>query len=187
MTWRITTSCFVHAIPALILLNGILLPWWLVHWTYTNYHSFMQIIKHVTDLTRFTIYFQTALEHHPKHLGVLFQGDSSGTASDSKSLKNDSMFFVKMTNDDIAELDPVTNQCPCLICTPNASSNLSILYAPHNEIHDCLRRTWSKSRLSLQNRQGVEIRRRHRWQWRRSRRTKTMLFVRVLYCGVSRE
>jgi len=42
---------------------------------YTNYHSFMQTIKHETDLTRFTIYFQSALKHHPKHLGVLCQRD----------------------------------------------------------------------------------------------------------------
>ena len=36
------------------------------------------IIKNNASLTSFTIYFQTALKHHPQHLGLLFQKDSSG-------------------------------------------------------------------------------------------------------------
>ena len=35
-------------------------------------------IEHTEDLTRFAIYFQTALKHHPQHLGFLFPEDGSG-------------------------------------------------------------------------------------------------------------
>jgi len=66
----ITTSCFV-----ILSIIGEWDPDNLMIGTDISYHSFMQKIKHETALTRFTIYFQTALKHYPKHLGVLFQRD----------------------------------------------------------------------------------------------------------------
>jgi len=155
------------------------------------------IIKYSEDLTPFTIFLTTSLKHHPQHLGLLFQKDSSGKtaneraiensgndktfkvikqcipedttlpilhhvvrdapkytndftsrylnaihsrdengrtltqaaiASGSKSMKNDSMFIGKMTDDEIAELDPVKNQCPFLTCATHESSDLSTIY-----------------------------------------------------------
>jgi hypothetical protein len=50
-------------------------------------------------------------------------------ASGSKTLKNDSMFFGMMTDDEIAELDPVTKQYPFLTCATGESSDLSTVYA----------------------------------------------------------
>ena len=158
------------------------------------------IIEYYSEdsLTHFTMYFQTALKHHPQHLGMLFQKDDSGKtlferainkygeekcfnvikqyiptdsklpilhhvvknapkymndfaihylsamylrdedgrtltqatiASGSKTLKNDTMFFGKMTDDEIAELDPVTKQYPFLTCAACESSDLSTIYA----------------------------------------------------------
>ena len=143
------------------------------------------------------MYFQTALKHHPRHLGLLFQKDKSGKmayeravekyeieetfnaikqciptdtdlpilhhvvrdapkymndftirylsaaylrdvdgrsvrqaaiASGSKTLKNATMFYVNMTDDEIAEHDPVTNQYPFLTCAAGETSDLSTVY-----------------------------------------------------------
>jgi len=155
------------------------------------------IIKSWNHLECFTVYFQTALKYHPKHLGFLFQKDSSrktaheraiekygkdntfnvikqciptdtklpilhhivrdapqcmndfslrysawylrdkdgrtfkqaALASGSKTSKNDGQFFGMMTDDEIAELDPVTNQYPFLTCAACENSDLSTVYA----------------------------------------------------------
>jgi len=166
--------------------------------TYSDLQLSHAIIEYSEDsLTQFTMYFQTALKHHPQHLGMLFQKDDSGKtlyeravnkygeekcfnvikqyiptdsklpilhhvvknapkymndfaihylsamylrdedgrtltqatiASGSKTLKNDTMFFGKMTDDEIAELDPVTKQYPFLTCAACESSDLSTIY-----------------------------------------------------------
>ena len=46
--------------------------------TYNDLPLSHSIIEYSTDLTRFTLYFQTALKHHPQHLGMLFQKDNDG-------------------------------------------------------------------------------------------------------------
>ena len=151
-----------------------------------------------TPKTRFTIFLTTSLKHHPQHLGLLFQKDSSGKtayeraiekhgndytintiaktciptdthlpilhhvikdapkhinafssrylsamylrdedgrsfkqaaiASGSTTVKNDGLFFAMMTDDDIAELDPVTNQYPFLTSAACKASDLSTVY-----------------------------------------------------------
>jgi hypothetical protein len=150
------------------------------------------------DITRFALYFQTSLKHHPQHLGLLFQKDKSGKivyeraiekhgkdkvfnvikqsiptdtylpilhhvakhapkymndftsrytsalylrdedgrsltqavlASGAKTFKNDSVFIGKITDDEIAEHDPVTQQYPFLTCAACESSDLSTIYA----------------------------------------------------------
>ena len=155
------------------------------------------IIEHKRDFTSFLTFFQTALKHHPQHLGLLFQKDSSGKtayeraiykyeidetfnvikqciptdtdlpilhhvvrdapkfmndftmrylsaaylrdadgrsvrqaaiASGSKTFQNDTMFYVNMTDDEIAELDPVTKQYPFLTCATGEESDLSTVY-----------------------------------------------------------
>jgi len=160
-------------------------------------HAF---IKHFANITCFTMYFQTALKHHPRHLGMLFQRDGDGQAayeraiekhgndkkdkafnvikqciptdtflpilhhvikeapkymndftsrypsalyhrdedgrtltqaaiaSGAKTFQNDSMFIGKMTDDEIAELDPVTKQYPFLTCAACDSCDLSTIY-----------------------------------------------------------
>ena len=154
-------------------------------------------IENFRDLTSFTMYFQTALQYHPKHLGFLFQKDKQGytvyeriiqryskditfnvikqciptdtklpilhhvvrdapqymndfsfrypsafnlrdedgrafkqaaLASGSKTSKNNGQFFGMMTDDEIAELDPVTNQYPFLTCAACENSDLSTVY-----------------------------------------------------------
>ena len=168
--------------------------------TSTNEHLPLghAIIKNCNDLEYFTMYFQTALKYHPKHLGFLFQKDSSGKtayeraitkygeddtfnvikhciptdtklpilhhvvrdapkymndfslrypsawylrdedgrtfkqaalASGSKTSKNDGQFFGMMTDDEIAERDPVTKQYPFLTCAACEKSDLSTVYA----------------------------------------------------------
>ena len=156
------------------------------------------IIKNWNHLECFTMYFRTALKCHPKHLGFLFQKDSSGKtayeraivkygeddtfnvikhciptdtklpilhhvvrdapqymndfslrypsawylrdedgrtfkqaalASGSKTSKNDGQFFGMLTDDEIAELDPITNQYPFLTCAACENSDLSTVYA----------------------------------------------------------
>jgi len=150
------------------------------------------------DITRFALYFQTSLKHHPQHLGILFQKDKSGKvvyeraiekhgkdkvfnvikqsiptdthlpilhrvakhapkhmndftsrytsalylrdedgrtltqaaiACGAKTFKNDSVFIGKMTDDEIAELDPVTKQYPFLTSAACESGDLSTIYA----------------------------------------------------------
>jgi hypothetical protein len=49
-------------------------------------------------------------------------------ASGSKTLKNDGLFFTMMTDDDISELDPVTNQYPFLTCATHETSDLSTIF-----------------------------------------------------------
>jgi len=150
-------------------------------------------------ITRFTIYFQTALKQHPQHLGFLFQKDNCGKtayeravkkygieetfkviqqcipthtklpilhhvmrdapqhmndfsirypaawhhrdihgrsivqdqlAQGNMNFKKDGMFFVRMTDDEIAEVDPVTKQYP-FVTAANANgerSDLSTIY-----------------------------------------------------------
>jgi hypothetical protein len=164
----------------------------LITTTYRYLPESHAMIEHRNDLRFFVMYFQTALKHHPQHLGMLFQKDSSGKtlferavnkyckdnnisktyvptdtdlpilhhvvrdapkytndfairylsaaylrdadgrtykqaaiASGSKTLKNDPIFFEMMTDDEIAELDPVTNQYPFLTCAACESSDLS--------------------------------------------------------------
>ena len=149
------------------------------------------------DISRFKMFFQTSLKYHPRHLGLIFQTDSSGKtaydtavesrgkdevlkviqeciptntslpilhhvvkdapqhindfciryssagylrdengrtftqtaiASASKTLSNDGMFFVKMTDDEIAEVDPVTKQYPFLVAANGETSDLSTIY-----------------------------------------------------------
>jgi len=149
------------------------------------------------NITHFNIFLTTSLKHHPQHLGLLFQKDSSGKtaceraidkygkdetfnaikqcipedttlpilhhvirdapkytndftsrylkalhsrdengrtqmqaaiASDSKTLKNNSIFIGRMTDDEIAELDPVTKQYPFLTCATHDTSDLSTIY-----------------------------------------------------------
>jgi len=48
--------------------------------------------------------------------------------SGSKTFKNDTMFYVKMTDDEIGELDPVTKQYPFLTCATGETSDLSTIY-----------------------------------------------------------
>ena len=154
--------------------------------------------KQEEGLDEFTMYFQTTLKHHPQHLGLLFQKDSSGKTAyeriidehgneeqtfdaikqcipanttlpilhhvlrdapkfinaftskylnalhsrdkngrsltqavivaGSKTLKNDSVFIGRMRDDEITELDPVTNQYPFLTCATHESSDLSTIY-----------------------------------------------------------
>jgi hypothetical protein len=166
--------------------------------TFNNMPISHAIIENSKDITSFTVYFQTALQHHPQHLGMLFQKNRSGKTlferaiekhgedsifniikhyiptdtklpilhhvvrdapkytnifsirylsamylrdengrtikqaiitSGSKTLKNDAMFFGMMTDDEIAELDPVTKQYPFLTCATGESSDLSTVYA----------------------------------------------------------
>ena len=49
-------------------------------------------------------------------------------ASGSKTMENDGQFFGTMTDDEIAELDPVTNQYPFLTCATHESCDLSTIY-----------------------------------------------------------
>jgi len=154
-------------------------------------------IKYCNDLTCFNIYFQTALKHHPQHLGFLFQKDTSGKtayeravkkhgkdeifkiiqqcipadtalpilhnvtkdapecmndftsrypsainlrddnersfiqaqlAEGTKTLDNNGLFFLRLSDDEIAEADPVTKQYPFLTVTSGESGNLSTTY-----------------------------------------------------------
>jgi|FLMP01.1.fsa_nt_emb hypothetical protein len=46
-----------------------------------------EIIKRNSkDLSRFTLYFEAALTHHPQHLGLLFQKDKSGQTACAKAI-----------------------------------------------------------------------------------------------------
>jgi len=49
-------------------------------------------------------------------------------ASASKTLSNDGVFFVKMTDDEIAEVDPVTKLYPFLVAANGETSDLSTIY-----------------------------------------------------------
>jgi len=155
------------------------------------------IIKNNASLISFTIYFQSALKHHPQHLGFLFQKDDSGQTAyeraiekhgkqktskvirqciptdtelpilhhvvkdvpqfmndfticypsaiylrdecgrsftqcqlteGKKNFANDGTFFLRMTDDEIAELDPVTKQYPFLTCAAGETSDLLTIY-----------------------------------------------------------
>ena len=44
-------------------------------------------IEYCKGLTCFTMYFQTALQHHPQHLGFLFQKDNSGKTAYERAIK----------------------------------------------------------------------------------------------------
>jgi hypothetical protein len=44
------------------------------------------IIEQEDSLNRFTMYFQTALKHHPQYLGLLFHKDSSGKTAYENSI-----------------------------------------------------------------------------------------------------
>jgi len=153
--------------------------------------QYKQIIK------CFAIYFQTALKHHPQHLGFLFQKDNSGKtayersvgkygkqetfktiqqciptdtslpilhhvmkdapqyfdefsvrylsamhlrdengrsfiqaqlAEGTKTLVNDAFFFLRLSDDEIAEADPVTKQYPFLTAASGEAGHLSTTY-----------------------------------------------------------
>ena len=49
-------------------------------------------------------------------------------ASGSKTFKNDTVFYIKMTDDEIVELNPFTNQYPFLTCATGETSDLSTVY-----------------------------------------------------------
>jgi len=155
------------------------------------------LIEHTKDLTSFTMYFQTALQYHPQHLGFLFQKDNSGKtaykravekhgkdetfqtiqqciptdtslpilhhvmkdipqdmndftlrypsaicirdengrsfvqaqlARGENNLANDGLFFLRLSDDEIAEADPVTKQYPFLTVASGESGDLSTTY-----------------------------------------------------------
>jgi hypothetical protein len=155
------------------------------------------VIERSKDLTRFNIFLTTSLMHHPQHLGLLFQKDSSEKtayeraiekygyektfnvikqciptdtnlpilhhvikeapkltndfsvrypsatylrdedvrsilqaelAQGTKIFANDGLFFTKMKDDEIDELDPVTNQYPFLTCASRETSDLSTIF-----------------------------------------------------------
>jgi cytochrome c553 len=73
----------------------------------------------------FTSRYPSALYHRDEDGRTLMQ---AAIASGAKTFKNDSVFIGKMTNDEIAELDPVTNQYPFLTCAACHSSDLSTIY-----------------------------------------------------------
>ena len=71
-----------------------------------------------------------------RYLSAAYLRDADGRsftqatiACGSKTLKNDPMFYVKMRDDEIADLDPVTSQYPFLTCATGESSDLSAVYA----------------------------------------------------------
>lgn len=155
------------------------------------------IIEHKKNLTCFTIYFQTALQHHPQHLGFLFQKDGNGKTAykravekhgrietlktiqqciptgtslpilhhalkdapecindftsrypsaiclrdengrsfvqaqlseGTQTLDNNGLFFLRLSDDEIAEADPVTKQYPFLTAAGGDSGDLSTTY-----------------------------------------------------------
>jgi len=155
------------------------------------------IIKHRKDLDGFTVFLATSLKHHPQHLGLLFQKDSSGKtayeraiekdgnertfnvikdciptdtdlpilhhvikdapkhindfsirypsatylrdvdgrsflqarlAEGTKIFANNGLFFTRMTDVEIAELDPVTMQYPFLTCASREASDVSTIF-----------------------------------------------------------
>jgi len=70
-----------------------------------------------------------------RYISTMYLRDADGRtfkqaaiASGSKTFKNDSVFFGMMTDDEIAELDPVTNQYPFLTCAACETSDLSTIY-----------------------------------------------------------
>ena len=170
----------------------------LMNGTYKGLPISHAIIKHHKDLDEFTMYVQTALKHHPQHLGLLFQKNSSGKTAYERTIEKhghdktfkvikqcipanttisilhhvikdtpkhindftirypsatylrdengrsfvqaelaegtkifaaDGLLFTRMTDDEIAELDPVTNQYPFLTCASReACADLSTIY-----------------------------------------------------------
>jgi hypothetical protein len=50
----------------------------LITTTYRYLPESHAMIEHRNDLRFFVMYFQTALKHHPQHLGMLFQKDNDG-------------------------------------------------------------------------------------------------------------
>ena len=73
----------------------------------------------------FTSRYPSALYHRDKDGRTLTQ---AALTSGAKTFKNDSIFIGKMTDDEIAELDPVTNQYPFLTCATHESCDLSTIY-----------------------------------------------------------
>ena len=63
------------------------------------------------DLTRFNMYFQTALKHHPKHLGLLFQMDSSGDTAYERAIER---YGEEKTFTVIKECIPTDSKLPIL-------------------------------------------------------------------------
>ena len=45
------------------------------------------VLFHLNDLTSFNVHFQTALKHHPKQLGMLFQKDRNGMTLFEQAIK----------------------------------------------------------------------------------------------------
>jgi hypothetical protein len=155
------------------------------------------IIEHSLDLTCFTLFLTTSLKHHPKHLGLLFQKDSSRKtayeraiekhgidetfnvvqqcihsntslpilhhivrdvpqhindfcirypsawhlcdengrsirqaqlAAGTQTVANNGMLFMNLTDDEIAEVDPVTKQYPFLVAATGEASDLSTIF-----------------------------------------------------------
>ena len=70
-----------------------------------------------------------------RYISTMYLRDADGrtltqaaVASGSKTVKSDTMFFGKMTDDEIAELDPVTKQYPFLTCASCETNDLSTIY-----------------------------------------------------------
>jgi chloramphenicol O-acetyltransferase len=70
-----------------------------------------------------------------RYLSAMYLRDKDGRsftqaaiASGSKTLHNDIAFFIRMADDETAELDSVTNQHPFLTCATHESSDLSTTF-----------------------------------------------------------
>ena len=102
----------------------------------------------------FTSRYPSALYHRDKDGRTLTQ---AALTSGAKTFKNDSIFIGKMTDDEIAELDPVTNQYPFLTCATHESSDYQLYLSCCQETHYYSSNTLSKSRMRLQRKRGAEI------------------------------
>ena len=187
------------------------------------------IIEHSLDLTCFTLFLTTSLKHHPKHLGLLFQKDSSRKtayeraiekhgidetfnvvqqcipsntslpilhhvirdapqhindfcirypsawhlrdengrsinqaqlAEGTKTVANDGLFFMKLTDDEIAEVDPVTKQYPFLVVATGAASDLSTIFYLLSKNPSLLERY--REQVTLQNGEEARTKKRKR-------------------------
>jgi hypothetical protein len=49
--------------------------------------SHAAIIKHRIDITFFAMFLKTSLKHHPQHLGLLFQKDTSGKTAFERAIE----------------------------------------------------------------------------------------------------
>ena len=70
-----------------------------------------------------------------RYISAMYLRDADGRtltqaaiSSGAKTFKSDTMFFGKMTDDEIAELDPITKQYPFLTCAACETSDLFTIY-----------------------------------------------------------